>query len=125
MVGHHDILPQKIGVAISRLKSCVERLIVTYDDEHTYGDKDPSSFGPLTDFERLKEIETKSIFLLGDPESALDDELKLDSEEEEDDGEKPVKELSLVDVLPKSPKRLSLPLRCERTEKFRELLSRR
>jgi len=125
MVGNHDILPQKIGVAISRLKSCLEKLIVTYDDEHTYGDEDPLSFGPLTDVERLKEIETKSIFLLGDPESALDDELNLDSEEEEDDGEILVKELGLVDVLPKSLKRLSLPLRWERTEKFCELISRR
>jgi len=110
-VGHYDFSPRAFATAIGALEHCLEEFIIEDDwESFNFGDDldDSLPFGSLKEFEKLRKIVCKSAMLLGDPETIEDFHMNDDDSDHDENQEIPVTEMSLVDVIPKSLKDLTL-----------------
>ncbi|KAH9223879.1 hypothetical protein DL95DRAFT_400431 [Leptodontidium sp. 2 PMI_412] len=96
IVGCMEFLPQTLGTGIQHLKHCLRSLEIFGDPEDTHDDERALAVGSLVDFEKLVDISTMQITLLGPSDGH--------GEDSEDD----TKPIHLWNVLPKSLVRLTL-----------------
>ncbi|KAH6720177.1 hypothetical protein BKA61DRAFT_708382 [Leptodontidium sp. MPI-SDFR-AT-0119] len=96
IVGCMEFLPQTLGAGIQHLKHSLRSLEIFGDPEDTHDDERALAVGSLVDFEKLVDISTMQITLLGPSDGH--------GEDSEDD----TKPIHLWNVLPKSLVRLTL-----------------
>ncbi|KAG4436234.1 hypothetical protein IFR05_008290 [Cadophora sp. M221] len=65
VVGCMEFLPQTLVAGIQHLKHCLRSLDIYGDPEDTYDDERALAMGSLVDFEKLVDISTREITLLG------------------------------------------------------------
>lgn len=129
-VGHNEFSPQTFATAIRSLEHCLEEFIVEDDPDGFNFSGDPENslpFGSLKGFVKLRKIVCGSAMLIGDPEITEDFHMNDDDSDHDEDQEIPVTEMSLVDVIPKSLRCLTL-FDCgggSELDYLRELLLRR
>jgi hypothetical protein len=129
-VGYNEFSPRAFGTAIRSLEYCLEEFIIEdIEDSPNFGDDTEMTlpFGSLKEFKKLRKIVCKSTMLLGDPETTADFHMNDDNSDHDENQEIPVTEMSLVDVIPKSLRDLTL-LNCGEASKLdylRELLIQR
>ena len=119
IVGNSDFLPQKVGQAIAHLRPCLEELVVTNDEQdEAYGEEEMRGIGSLAKFEKLHTVVMDTPTLLG----PLDEDSAVESGHGSDNATK----LRMVDILPRSLKRLGLSgCREGILEQVREVMERK
>ena len=122
-----DFLPQYLGKGISGLKNSLEELTILDADNERQTKYEPRPVGSLSGFKKLHTITTMSAILLGYyGVNKLEDDKRYRKHFEGIVGTIIVREWSLIEVVPKSLKKLTL-LDCGWKElaHMRELLGRR